>query len=167
MTAESVVLDWLAAADPLLVVSRPLRSMERLGYRPDSAYVEMYWLPILGPSAVLAARRLNAWAAPHADGFAVSLEELGQCLGVGTGIGRRSPIVRSLARLIHFGLARIDSDGYALRREFPMLSARLLERLPACLIHAHELLIQGSTRGVIQTLPPAWIDDPAASSTGM
>ena len=150
MNGSGIVLDRLVAADPLRVVRRPAQSTDVLGYGPCSAYVETFWLPTLGPLATFTFRRLGVWLEQHPDGVWVSLEELGECLGVGGGTGRRAPIVRALGRLADFRAATLDADRYTLRSELPMLSTRQVERLPACLITAHEQLIQGSTRGIQQ-----------------
>ena len=144
------LLGWFAAADPLFVGWQPTRPTDLLGYAPDSTYVETFWLPCLGPSAVLVLRRLNTWLEHEPDGIAVSIEMLGRCLGVGKGTGRRSPLVRTLARLAAFKIGSVDADRLLLRHQLPLLSPRQIERLPACLAIAHEQLIQGSTRGVHQ-----------------
>lgn len=154
------VLDQIAASDPLRVSWRAVRRTDRLGHAPTSAYVEMFWLPLLGPSSVFALRRLCGWLADAPDGLDVSLPLLAGCLGLGRGAGRRAPIVRTLARVFEFGLATIDDDRYRLCREIPMLTPRLLRRLPAELLVAHERWIQGSTRGVT-AIPPQ-----RASATG-
>ena len=171
------VLDWLAAADPLRVAYRPATATDLLGYGASSVYAETFWLPIVGPSATFALRRLSAWLEHEPDGISVSIETLGQCLGVGAGTGRRAPTVRTLGRLVNFKIASVDGDRYLLRRELPLLSPRQIERLPACLITAHEQMIQGSTRGVTRTsltpapgvveaLPPEFAARPGAAPVG-
>ncbi len=106
------------------------------GFGARSVYVETYWLPILGPSCVFAARRLAAWLQAEPDGFDISMVALATSLGLGSGVGRHAPIVRTLTRLVDFGLANI-SDTYAIRMMFPPLSARQIVRLPDHLAAAH------------------------------
>ena len=150
MRDRSDVLDWLATRERVRVAHRPARPTHTLGYAAASVYVETFWLPLVGPTALLALRRLDAWLANTSDEITVSVSVLGECLGIGAGTGRRSAVVRTLTRLVNFRLASIDSETYMIHRELPMLSTRQLGRLPACLITAHEQLIQGSTRGIDQ-----------------
>ena len=144
------VLDWLAAREQLRVAYRPARPTHTLGYAAASVYVETFWLPLVGPTALLALRRLDAWLANTPGEITISVSLLGESLGIGAGTGRRSAVVRTLMRLVSFRLASIDSETYMTLRELPMLSPRQLGRLPACLITAHEQLIQGSTRAIDQ-----------------
>ena len=139
------LLERIAATDRLSVGWQPARPSERLGHPAGSVYVETFWLPLVGPSAVLALRRLTTWLEHEPDGLTLSVAILGRCLGLGTGTGRRAPVARTLARLVDFKIASHDGERLLVRRELPMLSARQIERLPACLITAHEQLIQGST----------------------
>lgn len=144
------LLERIAATGRLLVGWQPARSSDILGHPARSIYVETFWLPLVGPSAVLALRRLTTWLEHEPDGITVSIAILSSCLGIGTGTGRRAPVVRTLARLVDFKIASHDGEHLLLRRELPMLSTRQVERLPACLITVHEQLIQGSTRGIDQ-----------------
>ena len=144
------LLERIAATDRLSVGWQPARASDRLGHPAGSVYVETFWLPLVGPSAVLALRRLSAWLEHDPDGITVSILILSRCLGLGAGTGRRAPVARTVARLVDFKIASHDGERLLLRRELPMLSVRQIERLPACLITAHEQLIQGSTRGVHQ-----------------
>ena len=138
-------LDWLVANDPVPIVPWQLRPDEA-GYDPRSTYVETYWLSILGPSCVLVSRRLRAWLEAEPQGFELSLSALAESIGVGSGVARSSPIVRTMARLADFGLANI-TDTYGLRRPFPPLNSRQVSRLPAHLAaaHASEILPTGSS----------------------
>ena len=144
------LLERIAATGRLSVGWQPARASDRLGHPAGSVYVETFWLPLVGPSAVLALRRLSAWLEHEPGGITVSIAILSRCLGLGTGTGRRAPVARTLARLVDFKIASHDGERLLLRRELPMLSVRQIERLPACLITAHEQLIQGSTRGIDQ-----------------
>lgn len=144
------LLERITATGRLSVGWQRARASERLGHRAGSVYVETFWLPVVGPSAVVALRRLSAWLEHEPDGITVSIAILSSCLGLGTGTGRRAPVARTLARLVDFKIASHDGERLLVRRELPMLSVRQIERLPACLITAHEQLIQGSSRGIDQ-----------------
>jgi hypothetical protein len=134
---------WLACHDPLKVV--PLRDpvVEAAGHEPRSPYVESFWLPVVGPSAVVTARRLAAWLEESPQGVSVSLAVLAHQLGLGTGTGRNAPLVKTLARLTIFGLAVVRDDVYAMRLAFPSLTRRHLRRLPSQLMQAHGPLTDG------------------------
>ena len=154
-----VVIDpqtWVASHDPLTVV--PLRDpvVEAVGHDPRSAYVELFWLPILGPSAVMAARHLSARLEDAPGGITASLAVLARQLGLGAGTGRNAPLIKSLARLTVFGLARAEGDVYALRLAFPPLARRHLRRLAPQLVEAHCLLTEAPARtGDITAVPRA------------
>ena len=144
-----VVIDpqtWVAGHDPLMVV--PLRDpvVEAVGHDPRSAYVESFWTPILGPSAVMAARHLSGRLEGSPEGVTVSLAVLARQLGLGAGTGRNAPLIKSLARLTVFGLARSEGDVYALRLSFPPLARRHLRRLAPQLVEGHRLLTEGPVR---------------------
>src|SRR5689334_19924112 len=102
-----------------------------------SEYVELFWLPILGPSALLALRRLAGCITPT-EAAPVPLAEFARCLGLGTGHGRRAPAVRAVARLADFHLARVREERFEVRAAIPSLNAKQLRRLPAVLLALHE-----------------------------
>ncbi len=97
-----------------------------------------YWLAVLGPSCVLAARRLVVWLEAEPAGFEISLAALAGTLGLGSGIGRHAAVVRTLARLVEFHLANLDQT-FARRRRFSVLSDRQILRLPDHLAATHAL----------------------------
>jgi hypothetical protein len=126
---------WIAAHDALPVVSW---ESEGDGFDPRSAYVETYWLAVLGPSSILTLRRLTDWLEDTPSGVVVALEELALSLGLGHGTGRNAPVVRTLDRLVGFGVARIAWDAYAVRATIPALTARQVRRLPRYLAERHD-----------------------------
>lgn len=133
---RSSTLGWFVS-HPRFVV-RPWRDpvIDSLGYDARHVYVETYWLPVLGPSAVLAARRLADLLDRHPAGVSLDLVELGASLGVGTGTGRHTQINRTLNRLVDFHLARISGDELEVHTTFPPLPLRLRRRLPLSLLDA-------------------------------
>lgn len=96
---------------------------------------ELYWLPFVGPTALLCGRRLVAWL-DESPAIVVGIEALGSMLGVRAG-GKNSCLPRALDRLCRFNLARWqvgDSDVELLiRRTWGPLTERQVARLPAML----------------------------------
>lgn len=106
-----------------------------------SAYVEQFWLGVLGPSATLLLRHINNELAQSPRGFVLHYEELAAQLGL-SGTGKNSPFMRSLARLCMFDMARMTPDSrLAVRQLVPSLSNRHLARLPANLRARHDFLV--------------------------
>ena len=136
---------------PLTTVVRieawPDAVIDGLGHSPTSAYFEWLWLPQIGPSAAWAYRRLTSGLASQPDGYQVSLPELAQWLGLGGGIGKNAPVVRTLRRLVLFHLAlQLDGSTLAVRRRVPPLNLRQLQRLSPHLQRTHAHLTDASPR---------------------
>ncbi len=70
------VLDWLAGRDQMRVAYRRPRSTHALGYAAASVYVETFWLPLVGPTALLALRRLDAWLANAPGEITISVADI-------------------------------------------------------------------------------------------
>lgn len=98
-------VSWLLSHDTVSVVPLVDPLVDTLGYDARSHYAEAYWLGVLGPSALLALRRINRALDDHPRGFSVVLSELARELGLGHGPGRNAPVIRTLSRLATFGLA--------------------------------------------------------------
>jgi hypothetical protein len=113
------------------------------GFPVGSQYVEAVWLGTLGPSATLALRRLGRVAAARPEGVRVNVAELAVSLGLGAGIGKNSPIVRTLRRLERFGLARRSGDVFLVRRAVGALPECQVSRLPAALAAFHRQMTGG------------------------
>lgn len=128
---------WICDNDPLHVTRRV--STLHVGFDPRCDYVETYWLPVLGPSCILVARRLADWLDGADVALQVPLELLARTVGLGTGTGRSAPVVRTLSRLVDFGIAAIEHETYALRIPFPPLSFRQVARLPDYLATRHAI----------------------------
>jgi hypothetical protein len=113
--------------------------LDRHGHDPRSAYAERFWLPLLGPSAVLLARQLADRLDAEPAGFALVTEESSRSLGLGPPAGRRSPYHRTLSRLAQFRLVHPDGDDVLLaRRRLPGLSRTQVAKLPTGAREAHE-----------------------------
>ncbi|MGQ0678326.1 MAG: hypothetical protein ACT4OM_01475 [Actinomycetota bacterium] len=115
--------------------------IDALGVEPDSPYLEHLWLPVIGPSAAWTYRRL-AIRLRAQDPHTVEVESLAQAMGLGTGTGVHSPMVRTLGRLVRFGLASHESeDTLGVRLRAPWLNERAVRRLSPQLQRAHVILL--------------------------
>jgi hypothetical protein len=113
--------------------------IDTLGHDPRSRYVETFWLPTLGPTALLLLRHLADRFDHNPDGVELAVSDTSSALGLGQRDGNSSPIVRTLSRLAQFDLACEDphSNTVAVRRNVPPLNPRHLRRLPHELQLAH------------------------------
>lgn len=103
------------------------------GHDPRSAYVERFWLGVLGPSAVwflrLARRELDATTATRPA--ILELEDTARQLGLGHRGGRHSPLMRTVDRCVRFGMARAGSRGcLEVSTLLPPVPQTLRSRLP-------------------------------------
>lgn len=168
------VATWLVGHDPLEVVPWDDPLVEQLGHPARSAYVETYWLSVIGPASTWAIRRLSSWLDAAPGGVRLSLSELGRELGLGAGTGRNSPVVRTLTRLVLFGLATPLGDALAVRRALAPLTCRQAAGLPESLASQHDRESQTGPRVVrtsagsalSRTAPPATVADGAVVRSG-
>jgi hypothetical protein len=134
---------WLVEHDPLPIVELTDPVIDKVGFPTDDAYVETYWLPIIGPSALWALRRIGGWLADSPDGFELPHAPFAGELGLGQPNGRHSPMIRTLARLVLFEMASVaPSDALAVRRFAPPVPRRLAVRLPSHLAARHDAELQ-------------------------
>jgi hypothetical protein len=124
LTTDLIVLPWHDA------------DVDAIGFDPRSAYVEQFWLGILGPSTIWLLRRVATGFDHFPNGFEMPITDTAEALGLGVG-GRHSPFARTLMRCIQFNMAREESYGIAVRRRIPPLNERQVGRLPAPLRQAH------------------------------
>jgi hypothetical protein len=112
--------------------------IDTVGHDPRSLYVETFWLPTLGPTALLLLRHLATKFDERPGPVELPVGEASQALGLGERDGTSSPILRSLTRLETFELACSDGRGtVAVRRNLPPVNRRHLRRLPAPLQTMH------------------------------
>ncbi|MCB1271057.1 MAG: hypothetical protein M9942_06980 [Microthrixaceae bacterium] len=122
------------------------------GHDPLGEYAEVFWLPVLGPSALCALRWLCRRLVSAPEGFEVPHREFARSLGLGSRSGANSPSVRCLERLGYFHLVRslepgsgpmaspgggpasargpVDSRCFGVRTHLPELPRHLERRLP-------------------------------------
>jgi hypothetical protein len=130
---RSSLLRWLAEHDPLPVVPLVDPIVEELGHDARSRYAETFWLPVLGPASVVLLRRLADCLDESPEGFLLPLAPAAATIGLGHSGGCNAPLIRTLGRLVTFGIARVNGDGLAVRRCLPPLARRHIVRLPGYL----------------------------------
>jgi hypothetical protein len=112
--------------------------LDTVGHDPRSLYAERFWLPTLGPTALLLLRHLAAKFDASPRGIQLPVADTSRALGLGDRDGTTSPIVRTLARLETFDLACSDgASTVAVRRNLPPANRRHLRRLPASVQAEH------------------------------
>jgi len=116
----------------------PARTVDAL-----DMYVELFWLPILGPSAYLAHRRLVQRARLDGSGcLFVDLSVLGTEIGLGPGSGAASSIVKTLTRLCEWNFAALTPTRFTVRNTVPRLTEKQVKRLPDSLREIHEMAVR-------------------------
>ncbi len=135
------------SSETLLVRPWTDEVVDRLGHDPRSAYVERFWLGILGPSTTFLLRRVADAFDACPEGFELDLAETARALGLGDRNGRHSPFLRSVNRTLQFGMAMTVAEGeVAVRRRLPPLALRHLERLSPALRADHERWVAATPR---------------------
>jgi hypothetical protein len=111
---------------------------DAVGHDPRSWYVETFWLPTLGPTALLLLRHLADRFDTNPKGVQLPVADTAAALGLGARDGQSSPLIRSLARLQQFELACSDGDTtIAVRTTLPPVHRRHVRRLPTALQAQH------------------------------
>ncbi len=117
---------------------------EEPGYPVRSPYVEFFWMPLVGPSAIVLLWRLNAYLDDEPGGHTFNLDELGRQLGLGSSESEHAPLARALSRLVRFGLARrTGSGGIAVRQAVGPLPQHYLSSLSPVLQEVHRATFNG------------------------
>ena len=131
MSATIRILPW---SDPVV---------DTLGHDPRAPYPERFWLPTLGPTALLLLRHIAHRFDRSPGGFSLDLAETSRCLGLGERQGRNSPMARSLGRIVQFDLAAEQGDGVlAVRRNVPPVNRRHIRRLPPSMQDEHDAWVR-------------------------
>jgi len=113
--------------------------IDQVGHDPRSAYVERFWLGVLGPSSVVLLRRLASELESSPSGFTLPLEETARTLGLGMRGGRNSPFLRTITRCAQFRLVHFDESSATIlaRRKLPPLTRGQVGKLPEHLQQHH------------------------------
>ncbi|MEQ8717581.1 MAG: hypothetical protein RIE08_08200 [Acidimicrobiales bacterium] len=113
--------------------------VDELGVHPRSAYVEAFWLPVIGPSCTWLIRRVTTGLDAHPDGYEMRLDHCAAELGIGGSRSKNATFARTVDRCAQFGLMRRDGrSGLQVRRRLPPLNRGHVRRLPERLIGLHE-----------------------------
>jgi hypothetical protein len=113
--------------------------VDRRGHDPRSAYVEQFWLGVLGPTATWLLRRLVAGFDHRPDGYDLDVAATARSLGLSVAKGSASPFSKAVMRCVMFGLLQRRSESWLVRRRIPLVSQRHLGRLPDDVQSAHVL----------------------------
>jgi len=128
----------------LFVEPWPDPVIDAVGHEVRSAYVERFWLGVLGPSATWLLRRLVAGLDEAPDGYDLDLSGTASELGLGHHAGRNAPFVRSFDRCCRFGATQLVADTtLRVRRHLPPLTRMQVLRLPESLQAAHQAWTEG------------------------
>lgn len=141
---SAITHDHLRPAEPATVRVLPWHDplVERNGFAVDDPYVEMFWLPVLGPTATWLARRLVGGLQGSPDGYDCDIAEMARALGVSYSLGKNSPFTRALQRCSMFGVTQQIAvepvQTIAVRTALPRIPQRHLARLPHPMQTAHD-----------------------------
>jgi hypothetical protein len=102
-------------------------------------YVEAFWLPMLGPTAIALLRRCADGLDHQPDGFDIAYVELAESLGLGPRPpSNNAPLSRALRRLVSFGFMTLDDDGTVhARTHLAPVHSKHARRLPTVVRAAH------------------------------
>jgi hypothetical protein len=115
------------------------------GYPELSLYVDLFWLPVIGPSSLALFRRVNLHLRPAGESCVLAFEVLSIALGLGTGSSKSAPLPRAINRCVRFGLAkRTGPDTLAVRRFVGRISEHHLSQFPAELQDLHAAFLGAS-----------------------
>jgi hypothetical protein len=135
----------------LRVTPWPDPVLDVLGHDPRSWYAETFWLPTLGPTALLLLRHLADRFERTPEGVELPVADTAAALGLGARDGTSSPLMKSLGRLHQFELACTENDTtIAVRRTLPPVHRRHVRRLPAALQATHHEWVAGQRAAPVE-----------------
>lgn len=112
--------------------------LDAVGHDPRSAYVERFWLALLGPSTTFLVRRITAELEQYPEGFDLPLEETAHAIGLGVRGGMSGPFFRALARTGQFHITKATGPSeLAARTRLQTLTHHQVGRLPPTLQEEH------------------------------
>lgn len=120
----------------------PLHGSVSRGFALDHPYLEVVYAPLIGPSAVLLARTLGRVVTAARAPVTVDLQDVARQLGLrarqAEQLGRRSPILHTLDRLVRTHLARwLGTSDLGIETVIRPLGADSLRRIPETTKAAH------------------------------
>ena len=102
---------------------------DKNGHDPRSAYVETFWLPVVGPSTTRLMRRLADEFDAEPQGFEIEAAVLSREIGLGARVDRRGAFARTIERCTKFHMLQQQGDLLYVRKRIPPLSYRQVKRL--------------------------------------
>lgn len=118
-------------------------TLAQYGFAVRDDYVETFWLSTLGPTSTWLLRRLVAILGESSTPVRIDVAELAASLGIGSPHDRLGPLVKSLDRLVMFGVAQVRRDRIGVRRFVTPLTSKQIDRLPPHLQRSHEAWMTG------------------------
>ena len=112
-----------------------------------SRYAELYWLPILGPSALWILRRIVMGFEESPHGFELDCATTATDMGLRFSLSPNNSFSRSLQRCLYFGALQVHQGGLAVRCYLPAISKRHLQRLSPALRDGHDAWSPGKASG--------------------
>ena len=103
----------------------------------DSSYVELVYAGIVGPTALLAYRRLVRAVTAAPGPVRLEVAELEASLGVGRAIA-----LRGIERCVGCRFAHLDGDSLAVHTAIPVITERHYERLSVTARSDHHRLLR-------------------------
>jgi hypothetical protein len=121
-----------------LALRRRIDDNAATGVDPRSRYVDHYWIPTLGPTAVCLARALMRMIARRGETVEVQVEHLAAVLGLRPDGDVNGELRAAFRRLDDADIVVVDPEGGLLvRGQFPYLTEEQVAHLPAPLVEAH------------------------------
>lgn len=139
MHSQPVMVPDLSHGHLQIVAWKDARPQDN-GHDPRSMYVEMFWLGILGPSAVWLMRYLARLIedAPS-EGTWLEVQNTALAIGLASGRNRTTVFERTIERLVRFNVAStVNSHTLGVSMNLPGLSSRQIARLPPELVGQHQ-----------------------------
>lgn len=127
-----------------VTLNRWIERDPRSGIDPRSRYVDHFWIPTIGPTAVCLARTLMRLVAREGRAVVVPVGHLGAMLGL-HGPDATDGLRDAFATLLDVGVLAVDAEGSStdhttallVRSHFPRLTDDQVARLPGDLGAAH------------------------------
>lgn len=113
---------------------------KRVGFQPNTEYVDRFWLPILGPTSVCLLR-LSKELLQDADLIEISSSKLATRLGLPNNLNK---LIRTMKRLCYFDLIKplkikeLVVEEFEIRQYLYPLNAALLSLLDPFLVSEHQ-----------------------------
>lgn len=122
-------------SDKLWVARAQVRAFDVIEW--DNPYVELFWLPTIGPSATWLYRRMCLRLIGEPDGYTMEPEEFGHLVGLHGAGGANSAVRKTFTRLAQFNITKEQGWTLEVRTVLPILTDKQVAHLPEQLRSAH------------------------------